>query len=155
MSDKPFIKSCQTCLQAKATNKDGSTSTAAKENREKENEEGKLKEVGLESRRNLLVHGFWKDGHVCVFDMEITTADAPSNRGQDPEKLLMRRDVDKKAKHLDACHERHLDFTPLRFTADGMAGEEDTAAMKRLDCLLATKWQRPNESGWHRMAWKR
>ena len=79
---------------------------------------------------------------MCFFGMEITTADASFNRKQDLEKFLARMEAGKEAKHLGACKKCRHDFMPLCFTVNRMAGEEATAAMKRIYCLLATQWQR-------------
>lgn len=110
---------------------------------EEDSKPAKSKPEGLKNRSDLLAHVFWKDGTICVFDAKITYADTLSNRDSDPEKLLERKEKAKKTKHINTCHERQCNFTPLCFTANGMAADEATATMKRLGTLLAQKWQRP------------
>ena len=73
------------------------------------------KPTGKENHGDLLVHDFWKTGTICVFDVMITDTDTQSNRGTDPEKHLTQKEELKKAKHLNACHERHQDFFLLVF----------------------------------------
>ena len=77
-----------------------------------------------------------------MFDIRITDTDAPSNRGQDPKKVLARHEKEKKDKYLDACVERRRQFTPLVYSVDGLMGTEARAATKRLASLLANKWKR-------------
>ena len=42
-----------------------------------------------------------------------------------------------------ACTEKHVSFTPLCFSVDGLMGVETRTFMERLGDFLATKWDRP------------
>jgi len=120
VSDEPFIHSSQD--QAAGAN--GRT------------------EVAPETRGDVAVHGFYKRGTTTVFDVLITDTDAPSNRNQNPDKILARHEKNKKDKHLEACLARRRHFTPLVFSIDGLQGTEAKAAGRRLAAKLAVKWNR-------------
>ena len=64
---------------------------------------GKGNEVQPEERGDVAVHGFWRRGTTAIFDIRITDTDAPSNRNQDPVKVLAAHEKMKKAKYLEAC----------------------------------------------------
>ena len=106
-----------------------------------EREEAREQSPGAE-RGDVSVHGFWKRGTTAIFDVRITNLDAHSHKKQDPHKLLAKAEQEKKGKYLEACLERRQQFTPLVFSADGMAGEEAKAAMKRMASLLSKKLKR-------------
>jgi len=99
--------------------------------------------VHAEERGDVAVRNFWKRGTTAIFDIRITDTEAPSQRGQDPAKVLEKHEKDKKDKYLQACLDRRRQFTPLVFSVDGMRGKEAEAAGKRLASLLAAKWKRP------------
>eukprot|EP00957_Ditylum_brightwellii_P193254 14714696-Ditylum_brightwellii.AAC.1 len=61
---------------------------------------------------------------------------------QDPSKVLLAAEKEKKKKYLDACIERRRTFTPLVYSADGMAGAEAWVAEKRLASHLSNKLKR-------------
>ena len=71
-------------------------------------------------RGDIGVHGFWKRGFSTIFDVRITGTDAPTYRGQDPHKVLKKRETEKKKKYTEACQARRRHFTPLVFSVDGM-----------------------------------
>jgi hypothetical protein len=96
----------------------------------------------MELRGDIAAHGFWRRGTTAIFDVRVTDTDAPSNRGQDPGKILRRHEKEKQGKYLDHCLARRRHFTPLVFSVDGMRGAEAQAASKRLASLLSTKWKR-------------
>ena len=93
-------------------------------------------------RGDVGVHGFWKKGSSCIFDVRVTDTDQPSQRGTPPDKVLAKHEKEKKTKYLVACQERQRSFTPLVFSVDGLFGKETTAAVKRLASHLAMKWSR-------------
>eukprot|EP00957_Ditylum_brightwellii_P110730 8444587-Ditylum_brightwellii.AAC.1 len=64
------------------------------------------------------------------------------HRKQDPHKVLAVAEWEKKTKYLEPCLARRQQFTPLMFLADGMAGPEAQAAMKRMAAHLASKHKR-------------
>jgi hypothetical protein len=98
--------------------------------------------VQPEIRGDVAVHGFWRRGATAIFDIRVTDTDAPSNRGQDPHKVLARHEKEKKDKYVDHCLARRRHFTPLVFSVDGLKGKEAEAATKRLASRLAAKWKR-------------
>ena len=95
-----------------------------------------------ENRGDKGVHGFWKRGRTCIFDVMITDTEGRSNRNQEPERVLAKCEHTKKNKHLVPCLERRRDFTPLVYSVDGMAGRETKMAERRLASQLAWKWKR-------------
>jgi len=60
----------------------------------------------------------------CIFDTRIVDADARSYRNKAPKAVLRQHEMEKTRKYKKACLERRRDFTPLCYTADGMAGRE-------------------------------
>jgi hypothetical protein len=88
------------------------------------------------------VQGFWKPGHMTVFDCRVTDTECRSQRNQDPVKVLARHEKEKKKKYLEPCQLRRRHFTPLVYSVDGMAGKETRAAERHLGALLAAKWGR-------------
>ena len=97
-------------------------------------------EVAADLRGDISVHGFWKRGSSCIFDVRVTDTDQPSQRGTPPTKVLEKHEREKKAKYLAPCLERQHSFTPLVFSVDGLMGPETNAAVKRLASHLASKW---------------
>jgi hypothetical protein len=74
--------------------------------------------------------------------IRVTDTEAPSNRGQDPYKVLARHEKEKKEKYVEHCLAQRRHFTPLVFLVDGLRGTEADAATKRLASRLAAKWKR-------------
>ena len=85
------------------------------------------------------MHGFWANGHQCIFDVRITDTDARSYRRKNPQKVIADQEKEKKDKYLNACLERRKDFTPLVYSVDGIAGKEAKGAEKRLSSYLTKK----------------
>eukprot|EP00957_Ditylum_brightwellii_P180736 13768931-Ditylum_brightwellii.AAC.1 len=81
-----------------------------------------------EDRGDMSVHGFWQRGTTAIFDIPVTCLDSPSYQGQEPAKVLLRQEKEKKGKYLQPCLEWRRNFTPLVYSADGMAGDEAAAA---------------------------
>jgi hypothetical protein len=98
--------------------------------------------AGNENRGDKGVHGFWKRGRTCIFDVMITDTENRSSRNQKPARVLAKCEHAKKNKHLVPCLERRRDFTPLVYSVDGMAGRETKMAEKRLASQLAWKWKK-------------
>ena len=96
-----------------------------------------------ENRGDILVHGFWKRGCSCIFDIRITNTDCSSALRSDPVAVLTHHKNDKKQKHLQLCLDWRRHFTPLVFSINGHRGAEANAASKCLATLLTTKWQQP------------
>jgi len=99
-------------------------------------------EVLPELRGDVAVKGFWRRGATTIFDVRITDTDAPSNRNQDVQKILLRHENEKKKRYLQPCLDARRHFTPLVFSVDGMMGTEAAAASKRLSSTLSKKWKR-------------
>ena len=118
VSDEPHIKTSQDVRDAGATGG----------------------EVMANLRGDIGVHGFWKKGSSCIFDVRVTDTDQPSQRGMAPDKVLEKHEREKKDKYAAACAARQRSFTPLVFSVDGLLGKETSAAVKRLASLLSKKW---------------
>jgi hypothetical protein len=54
-----------------------------------------------ELRGDAAVHGFWRRGTTAIFDIRVTDTEAPSNRNQDPHKVLARHEKEKKDKYVE------------------------------------------------------
>jgi hypothetical protein len=53
-----------------------------------------------ENRGNKGVHGFWKRGRMCIFDVRITDTECRTTLNMKPEKVLAKCEHLKKQKHL-------------------------------------------------------
>ena len=100
VSDKPLIKNSQDVCNAGDQNRP----------------------VTADLRGDIGVHGFWKQGSSCIFDVRVTDTDQPSQRGTPPAKVLEKHEREKKAKYLAPCLEWQRSFTPLVFSVDGLMG---------------------------------
>jgi hypothetical protein len=52
-------------------------------------------EASPELSGNVAVHWFWRQSTTAIFDIRVTDTDAPSNRNQDPHKVLVRHEKEK------------------------------------------------------------
>ena len=75
---------------------------------------------------------------ICVSDIE-----AISYQNRSPMSLLHSAEVEKKIKYSDACQERHLSFTPLVVSVDGMLAPEFAIFLRRIGEALSIKWEKP------------
>ena len=75
--------------------------------------------------------------------MRVTDLDAKSYRNQDPEKVLLRQEQEKKRKYLDPCRQQRRSFIPFVASTDGMLGPEAQQVLRRIALKLARKWHRP------------
>jgi hypothetical protein len=91
---------------------------------------------------NVAVDGFWRRDTTAIFDIRVTDTEAPSNRNQDPHKVLARHEKEKKDKYVEPCLARRRTFTPLVFSVDGLRGAMAIAASKKLASCLSAKWKR-------------
>ena len=66
--------------------------------------------------------------------------------------VLKTAEIEKKNKYGPACEEKHMSFTPLVTSIDGVLAPEFTFFLKRLPEGLASKWDRPYS---HVMCWVR
>ena len=60
-----------------------------------------------------------------------------------PQLVLENAEKEKKIKYAGACEEKHVSFTPLCFSVDGLIGNEAKIFLKRLADQLANKWHKP------------
>ena len=86
------------------------------------------------------------------FDIRVTDTDAPSYQNRNPMNVLKASEIEKKNKYGPACEEKHMSFTPLVTSIDGVLAPEFTFFLKRLANGLASKWDRPYS---HVMCWVR
>jgi hypothetical protein len=92
--------------------------------------------VENENRGDVAVDRFWRNG------WRITDTECRTTRNQEVQKVLNKCEMEKKDKHLRACHEMRRDFTPLVYSVDGCAGRETKQAERKLAGVLAAKWDR-------------
>ena len=99
-------------------------------------------EVPSKNRADVAVHGFYKPGFTALFDTRICCLDAETYRKRDWRKVLAGAEKSKKDKHLQPCLDRRRHFTPMVYSADGIAATEARAAEKRLARHMSTKLKR-------------
>jgi len=129
---------------AAAAPQQNNTTTPATQQQQQQQQQQSPSTAEVDGKRgDAGVHGFWKPGCLCIFDIRITDTDARSYRHKHPKQVLETHEKEKKDKYLARCHELRKDFTPLVYSVDGMAGREARMAEKRLASGLADKWQRP------------
>ena len=104
--------------------------------------QGSGNQAGKEARGDVLIHGLWETGTLCVLDVCITDTDQPSYKDDSSKKVLEGHVKRKKNKYLQACFDRRRTFTPLVYSVDGMACKEARSFEKRITSLLADKWDR-------------
>ena len=76
------------------------------------------------------------------FDIRVSDIDAISYQKRSPMSVLHSAEVEKKTKYSDACQERHMSFTPLVVSVDGMLAPEFANFLRRLGEALSTKWEK-------------
>ena len=128
--------------QSKGTEAEAAAATATTTTQQHQATDGSTPVTTHEDRGDIIVNNFWQRQRPCVFDTRITDADARSYRNKAPSAVLRQHEKEKIRKYKKACLERRRDFTPLCYTADGMAGREARNAERRLGMLLSEKWQR-------------
>ena len=82
----------------------------------------------------------WNPQESAAFDVRVT--DTESYSGRSTESILRSAEQEKKQKYKDACQERHISFTPLVISEDGVLGAEFSQFLKRLGEGLSLKWER-------------
>ena len=93
--------------------------------------------VPAESRADVSAHGLWKRRTTAMSDIRIFNFDAGSYLHMTPEKALAKAEKEKKDLYLQDCLERRRTFTSMVYSADGIPGAEDLAAIKMLAALLS------------------
>ena len=140
---EPFIQTCE--QRAKEADAAAATAdTRAQEHQANQSQNATTPVTTNDERGDILVNNFWQRQRQCIFDVRVTDADAKSHRHKAPSAVLRQHEREKIRKYKKACLERRRDFTPLCYTADGMAGREARNAERRLGSHLAEKWERPN-----------
>ena len=89
------------------------------------------------------IRGVWQRQAMALFDVRVLDTDAKSYLCHSPQSVLATAEREKKRKYSDACAAKHVCFTPLCFSVDGLMGVEAKTFMDRLADFLATKWERP------------
>ena len=77
------------------------------------------------------------------FDIRVSDTDAISYQNRSPMSVLHSAEEEKKTKYSDACQERHMSFTPLVVSVDGMLAPEFASFLRRIGEALSTKWEKP------------
>ena len=101
---------------------------------------------------DLSARGVWDRQPAASFDIRVTDSDAPSYQNRNPMNVLKTAEIEKKNKYGPACEEKHMSFTALVTSIDGVLAPEFTFFLKRLADGLASKWDRPYS---HVMCWVR
>ena len=66
------------------------------------------------------------------FDIRVSDTDAIFYQNRSPMSVLHSAEVEKKTKYSDACQERHMSFTPLVVSVDGMLAPEFASFLRRI-----------------------
>ena len=98
-------------------------------------------ESGL--RADFLIRGVWNPQETASYDIRVTDTDARSYGNRSTAQVLKACESEKKNKHLEACRNRHIIFTPLVASVDGCLGKEFQHFVKRVGEVLAEKWEKP------------
>ena len=85
------------------------------------------------------IRGVWQRQAMALFDVRVLDTDAKSYLCHSPQSVLATAEREKKRKYSDACAAKHVCFTPLCFSVDGLMGVEAKTFMDRLADFLATK----------------
>ena len=89
------------------------------------------------------MRGVWQTQATALFDVRVIDTDAKSYVNCTPQSILEKAEKEKKSKYLSACEEKHVSFTPLCFSVDGLIGNEAKTFLKRLAERLSEKWHKP------------
>ena len=93
-----------------------------------------------DSRLDVKVRGFYRQGQVAFFDVRIVHLNAESNKSQPTEKVLLKHEQEKKRAYNRRVLEiEHGVFTPLVFGSNGAMGKECTRFHKILALKIAEK----------------
>ena len=91
---------------------------------------------------DLGVRGVWQSQAVALVDVCVTDKNTQSYRSHTPQSVLAIAESEKKRKYSTACEEKHVSFTPLCFSVEGLFGGEAKAFFKLLTERLASKWDK-------------
>eukprot|EP00978_Attheya_sp_CCMP212_P019465 scaffold54527_cov24-Attheya_sp.AAC.2 len=101
-------------------------------------------------RGDLLVRGVWSKRTSCIVNVRICDTDSNSYLSSTPEKVLRKKELEKKKKYLQPCLDSRRDFTPCVLLVDGMLATEAKELNKRLAGKIANRWKTtyPKVCGW-------
>ena len=103
----------------------------------------KKKLEATEQKGDLLIRDLWQNETVIVYDMGVVNTYAKYHSSNTPEKCLQEAERAKKKLYLEACLQKHRNFSPFFTSVDGILGVEAAATLKRIPSLLKIKWQQP------------
>ncbi|KAL1453334.1 hypothetical protein WDU94_007478 [Cyamophila willieti] len=89
-------------------------------------------EDGPGLRGDLSVRGVWEAQREALFDIRVTDTDAPSYTSRSVMSVLRRAEEEKKEKYKEACEARHVTFTPLVTSVDGLFAPQFVTFVKVL-----------------------
>ena len=92
---------------------------------------------------DVAIRGVWQPQATAFFDIRVIDTDTRSHVCQSPNVVLSNAEREKKQKYSDACNTRHVSFTPLCFSVNGLVGKEAKVFLDLLVEKLALKWGKP------------
>ena len=92
---------------------------------------------------DLFCRGVYARQGGASFDIRVSDTEAISYQNRSPMSVLHSAEVEKKTKYSYACQERHMSFTPLVVSVDGMLAPEFASFLRRIGEALSTKWEKP------------
>ena len=90
----------------------------------------------METRGDVLIQGLWKSQTDAIIDVRFGDSDADTYRKEPMEKILARREKEKKDKNGNNCHEKRI-FPLFVLSLDGML-------LTNLIRLMAEKLKKPH-----------
>ena len=75
---------------------------------------------------DLSARGVWDRQSAASFDISVTDTDAPFYQNRNPMNVLKTAEIEKKNKYEPACEEKHMSFTTLVTSIDGVLAPEFT-----------------------------
>ena len=94
-------------------------------------------------RADLLIRGVRYPQETASVDIRVTDTEAKSYSNRNPEDVLENCADEKRRKYSEASQEKHIAFTPLIFSVDGLMARESKIFLSRLTDRLASKWEKP------------
>ena len=85
------------------------------------------------------VRGAWHTQARALFDIRVIDTDTKSYVSSTPQAVLKKAEKEKMSRYLKVCEEKHVSFTPLCFSVDGLIGNEAKSFLKRLAERLSEK----------------
>ncbi len=91
-------------------------------------------------RGDLACRGVWGAQREALFDIRVIDTDAPSYVSRPVDSILSSAEQEKKRKYQNACEQRHLSFTPLVMSVDGIFASQTNSFVNTLAEKLAYRW---------------